>query len=150
VASGTFESTTRVREAVLTDANVLADLMGELGYPTTSDQMRSRLSAALKDHSYRTFVAEVEGIVVGMIGVRVGALYEYSGNYAHILAFVTSSKYRGKGIGKGLLETVENWARKQEVVRMIVNCRKERVEAHRFYEKNGYASTGFRFAKVFE
>jgi GNAT superfamily N-acetyltransferase len=145
-----LEPQTRIREAALSDSNSIADLMGELGYPTASDQMRIRLEATQKDHSYRTFVAEVEGEVVGVIGVRLGVQYQATGSYAQIIAFVTKPAFRGKGVGKSLLKSVENWAKKQKVSRVVVTCRVDRTRAHRFYELNNYEKTGFRFAKVFE
>jgi hypothetical protein len=53
--------------------------MSQLGYPTTPAQMAERLEAVQENREYGSFVGEMDGRVVGMIGLRVGHLYELSG-----------------------------------------------------------------------
>src|SRR5438093_12832618 len=59
-----------VRDAKLSDAPALASLMYELGYETTTSEMRQRLKSILRDSHYRTFVAQLDGIVLCIIVIR--------------------------------------------------------------------------------
>jgi hypothetical protein len=55
-------------DAKLSDASALATLMCELGYETTTAEMRQRLKSILTNARLRTFVAEIDGVICGMIG----------------------------------------------------------------------------------
>ncbi len=65
-----------IREAVQKDVSQLAVLMGELGYSTTTEEMESRFSKISSNSLYNTQVAEMNGVIVGMIGMMLGFHYE--------------------------------------------------------------------------
>src|SRR5699024_2552303 len=65
-----------IREAVQKDVSQLAGLMGELGYSTTTEVMESRFSKICSHSLYNTQVAEMNGVIVGMIGMMLGFHYE--------------------------------------------------------------------------
>ena len=62
-----------VRETGNEDIEALANLMTELGYPTSTQEMGRRFAEISADPSYGALVAEQEGKVLGMVGLR-GAL----------------------------------------------------------------------------
>jgi GNAT superfamily N-acetyltransferase len=121
--------------------------MGELGYPTTEDEMRTRLENICADDSYRTFLAMSDGIVCGMIGTFSMHSYEHNDASGRILAFVVSEKMRGKGVGRQLITAAEQDFVERNVRRIAVYTRLTRVEAHKVYERFGYARNGWRFVK---
>src|SRR5690625_6322577 len=88
--------------------------MGELGYPTTTDEMGSRLSKISSNSLYNTQVAEKNGVIDGMIGMILGFHYEKNENYVRIIALVVDSEYRKQGIGEKLIEKAEEWAKEQD------------------------------------
>ena len=47
----------------------MADLITQLGYPTTPEEMTERLEQILTRAEYNTFVAETGAKIVGMLGV---------------------------------------------------------------------------------
>lgn len=51
-----------LRQAVREDVDQLAVLMGELGYPTTTEEMDARFSKINSNSFYQTQVAEKMGI----------------------------------------------------------------------------------------
>src|SRR4029453_4544301 len=57
-----------IRHAQPGDVAVLAQLMCELGYETTSAEMRQRLKSISSDTRLRTFVAEIAKKVCGWFG----------------------------------------------------------------------------------
>ena len=139
-----------IRIVRTSDAGELARLMGDLGYPATTDQMQMRLQRISKDADYETFVAEISDNLVGMIGVRMGMGYERDGLYAQIITLVVDANRRGKGIGKLLVGAAEKWVREKNADKLIVTTAIHRTETHRFYESGcGLQKTGYRFAKEF-
>lgn len=74
-----------IRVAQLSDSAKLAELMCELGYETTKSEMQMRLEWITTDERYRTFVAERDGKVCGMIGTLTSPSYEHNGLGGRIL-----------------------------------------------------------------
>lgn len=136
-----------IRKAVQEDVSQLAVLMGELGYPTTTEEMELRFSKINSNSMYNTQVAEEDGVIVGMIGMILGFHYEKNENYVRIVALVVDSKHRKQGIGERLIEEAEGWAKEQRANRIVLNSgnRSERDGAHDFYVKRGFEgkATGF-------
>ncbi|MBV9619294.1 MAG: GNAT family N-acetyltransferase [Verrucomicrobia bacterium] len=136
-----------VRRAEIGDAEVLADLMTQLGYPTRMSEMEMRMEAICADKIYATFVAIAEGKVCGMIGTRIGQSYEHNSPGGVILALVISEKMRGSGVGQALIAAVENDFAQRNIRRVAVYTHFRRTKAHEFYEKLGYTKNGFRLVK---
>ena len=137
----------RIRDAKLSDSPALAKLMCELGYETTAAEMRKRFKLILSDARFRTFVAEIENRVCGMIGTVAYPSYEHNDLSGRILALVTSSASRRGGIGRALIAAAERDFAQKGIKRIAVNTRLSRQDAHKFYEALGYERSGWRFVK---
>jgi GNAT superfamily N-acetyltransferase len=137
-----------IRTADLVDARALAELMTQLGYPTSQEEMSDRLAAIFPDPDYVTFVAEDRGKVVGMVGAAVLKYYEKNGVYGRVLTLVIDEARRGEGIGSLLIAETEKWLRDRSASYSIINCGKHRTDTHLFYEHRGYEATGLRFVKA--
>lgn len=140
-------ATVSIRGAVIDDACPMSLLITELGYPTHLEAMRNRLAAILADPNYSTFVAERGTDIVGVAGAALDWYYEKDGQYCRILVLAVSSSARGMSIGSQLVRTIERWAVGKGAREVFVNSGVHRKDAHRFYERCGYACTGFRFVK---
>ena len=136
-----------IRHVQLGDAAVLAALMCELGYDTTAAEMRRRLKSIFSDARFRTFVAEINDQVCGMIGTLTHASHEHNDFTGRITALVVSRKHRRSGIGRALIAAAERDFVEKRVTRVSLTTRFTREEAHQFYEALGYDRTGWRFAK---
>jgi ribosomal protein S18 acetylase RimI-like enzyme len=121
--------------------------MCELGYETASAEMRPRLKSILSDAGFRTFVAEIDDQVCGMIGTLTHASHEHNDPSGKIIALVVSKKQRRSGIGRALIAAAERDFARRSVTRVTLTTRFERKDAHQFYEALGYSRTGLRFAK---
>ena len=137
----------RIRDAELFDAAELAALACELGYKTTAAEMESRLVSILRDPRYKTLVALKDDKIFGMIGTFSASSYLHNDLSGRIIALVVSTKSRRCGIGAQLVAAAEKDFAQRGIKRVTLTTRFEREEAHQFYEKLGYARTGFRFAK---
>jgi len=137
----------RIRDAELNDAPELAVLMCELGYETDRTEMATRLKSILSTSGYKTFVAIVDGRVCGMIGTIMYPSYEHNDPGARILALVTLSAARRRGIGRALIAVAEKDLAKKGIRRVSLNTQLIREDARKFYESLGYERNGWRFVK---
>jgi len=112
-------SEVQIRNACLRDSSVIARLMSQLGYPTSSDEMKERLADILPNSDYMTLIAEVQKDAVGVIGIGVGRYYEKTGVYGRLLALVVDERWRGQGIGASLVVQAEHWLKEREVTSIV-------------------------------
>jgi GNAT superfamily N-acetyltransferase len=132
------ETGVKIRKARQTDATRIAELSGQLGYPTTARQMAVRLKRALGAREGACFVAEEQGQgVIGWIHVSVTPLLEVE-RRAEVNGLVVDEKVRRRGAGRKLLEAGEKWARKMGCPGMSVRSNVIRDRAHAFYLRAGY------------
>jgi ribosomal protein S18 acetylase RimI-like enzyme len=136
-----------IRDAELNDAPELAVLMCELGYETKRTEMEARLKLILSNPAYKTFVAIMDGCVCGMIGTVTYPSYEHNDPGGRIVALVTLSAARRRGIGRALMATAEKDFTQRGITRVALNTRLTRKEAHTFYQSLGYERNGWRFVK---
>ena len=141
-----------LRKVKISDSPALANLMVQLGYPTTEEEMRYRIENIMKDTHYETIVAEIDYKVVGMVGLYKGLFYEKNEVSIRIVAFVVDQNYRNMGLGKQLLEVAENWALENGAFEIGLNSgkRKEREMAHQFYKGLGFIDSSIGFVKHFK
>jgi GNAT superfamily N-acetyltransferase len=136
-----------IREARPEDSEAVADLLGELGYPTDAARFERRLDRIERDPSSRLFVAIVNGHVAGLAGFHLLPLVEHDEPGCQLTALVVGEAYRRTGVGSELVRTVENEARSRGGRRVVVNTARHRADAHAFYNRLGFEATGLRFIK---
>ncbi len=129
---------TSLRLATVEDAQAVATLCDQLGYPTTPEQARLRLLATLPKSDHAIFVAEnPAGQVVGWIHLH-GTHHLQAEPYAEIGGLVVDEAHHGKGYGKALVEQGEAWAMSQGYSLLRVRSNVRRTPAHTFYQARGY------------
>jgi GNAT superfamily N-acetyltransferase len=127
----------RIRRARASDVARLAELAGELGYPTTTAEMKVRFRRVKPAALNAIFVADSDGEVIAWTHVSVSFLLEVPLR-AEINGLVVSESSRSLGTGARLLEAVEAWARTKKCEGVSVRSNVIRDRAHVFYERNGY------------
>jgi len=128
----------KIRRAKQLDAERIAILSGQLGYPTTTKQMVVRLGRALRAKDGACFVATTkEDEVIGWVHVSVTPLLEVE-RRAEVNGLVVDEKARSRGAGAILLEVAEEWAKKMKCSGMSVRSNVIRDRAHTFYLRQGY------------
>ena len=127
-----------VRRARSTDVARIAELSGQLGYPTSAKEMKARLRDVLKDKDGACFVAESrEAGLVGWIHVSTTPLLEVE-RRAEVNGLVVDETARSRGAGALLLAAAEKCARGKRCKSMSVRSNVLRERAHGFYLRNGY------------
>lgn len=120
--------------------------MGELGYPVTPESLWARIEN-MPQIPKRTFVAEIGGEIAGFAGCSAQFIYESDAPMCWIMALAVAARYRNKGVGRALLQEIEQWCRENRITDIKVNSGEHRADAHAFYEACGYEYTGRRFKK---
>lgn len=117
------------------DQQSLQALLVELGYSVGGEGLVTNIRE-IKKRGGEIFVAESGDLLVGsicsIIDVRLA-----EGVYGEIVSLVVSKDYRGKGLGKKLIEMAEEWM-KSKVGKIRVRANTIRSNAHIFYNKQGY------------
>jgi len=130
----------KIRRARHGDAERIAQLTGELGYPATAAQIATRLRQLTPVSKHAVFVAEsadVDASLIGWVHVSVSHLLE-SDIRAEVNGLIVAEGQSSEGAGAKLLEAAEEWARRRGCRGMNVRSNVIRERAHGFYERNGY------------
>lgn len=141
--------TAGVRPMRAADVPAVARLSGQLGYPSTEEQVRRRFErlAPLPDRA--TFVA-VDGAdrVLGWVHVAEQGTME-SDPAGEVWGLVVDEGSRNRRIGRLLMDAAERWARERRLPEMCVRSNVVRADAHRFYLSIGYeiAKSQVKFRK---
>ena len=138
-----------VRLARVKDAGRIAELATQLGYPTTLEQMRRRLSQVGQTEERAVYVAVRDGRVVGWIHVCVRPLVQVD-RAAEIEGLVVDEACRGQGIGRLLIRQIEQWVGEKGCDTIYVRSNIIREGAHVFYQELGYENikTSLTFRKM--
>jgi GNAT superfamily N-acetyltransferase len=116
----------------------LAELAGQLSYPSTADEIAQRLAAMAGSRDHAVFVAETQGgEIAGWIAVFISRGLEVNPR-GEISGLIVDERFRSQAVGKHLLARAEEWAREQgcDVVGLRSNVIRDR--AHAFYIREGY------------
>ncbi|MEF2070509.1 GNAT family N-acetyltransferase [Consotaella aegiceratis] len=98
-----------------------------------------RIAASPSQHLY---VAELEGAVVGTFELTLSTdLVERGATKAILEAVQVRSDLRGRRIGEAMVHFAMNEARRYGAVGMKLTSNAKRVDAHRFYERLGFAKS---------
>lgn len=131
-------SRVKIRSARASDAAKLAELSGQLGYPTAEKQVAKRLRGVLKDRDAACLVAETkEQGVIGWVHMSTTPLIEVE-RRAEVNGLVVDERTRSQGAGWLLLDAGEKWARKKGCQGVSVRSNVIRERAHGFYLRHGY------------
>jgi ribosomal protein S18 acetylase RimI-like enzyme len=136
-----------IRSARASDAEVMASLLGQLGYPASAEAVAARL-ARLEGPSQLVLVAETDR-VVGLATLHVMATIEHDRPVARIGALVVDEAHRGLRLGEKLVQRLEAEARARDCCLLYVTSANPRCRAHSFYLRLGFEHTGLRFTRSF-
>lgn len=135
------------RPATVADANAIAGLLAELGYPTDPASAAARIARLAEDSGSTVVVAARGGAVCGLATVHLIPLFHREGALARITSFVVQRSAQRSGVGSALLAACEAYARLHGAERIEVTSGDRRAEAHAFYEARGFEREGLRMTR---
>lgn len=126
-----------VRPAIDADAEAIAALFTDEGYPAGPSDIRERLGRFSSPFS-TVRVAEIGGELVGFVAVHAMPRFEHGDRIARVLALVVDAGVRERGIGHLLMSAAEEIARETGCAFIEVTAGRHRPEAQHLYESLGY------------
>jgi len=126
---------------------------GALGQPYEDPDALEAYASALVEigatEGDHVLVAELDGRVVGTCQlVTFRHLQHRGGRCAEIESMHVSPDLRGKGVGGVLLEAAVEVARAAGCYRVQLTSNAARPDAHRFYERHGFAPSHIGFKRL--
>jgi GNAT superfamily N-acetyltransferase len=138
-----------VRDATPNDAESIARLCTQLGYPVAAGIVPARLARLDSDPNARVLLAQTGDSIAGLATVHLRYTLNHEAPIAQLTLLVVDEAYRTRGIGRVLVEAAEQWARSHGAKRFVVTTALQRADAHAFYEKLQFKHTGRRYGKDF-
>jgi GNAT superfamily N-acetyltransferase len=129
--------TITIRPATPDDAERIAGLFTDEGYPAGPSDIVERLERFASEHS-RVVVADNGGEVLGFVAVHALPRFEHSDRILRIMALVVDAGVRERGVGRMLMEEAERLGREVGAAFAEVTAGHHRPDARRFYEDLGY------------
>lgn len=144
-----------IRTVQVKDALQIRDLCHQsLGYDSTLEKVAAQIEKFNQpDSGHFCFVYEDDqtGNILGYVEAEI---YEslYSDAGINVLGLAVFPSAQGCGIGRQLMERMEDFAKSHQYAFIRLNSASHRKEAHVFYERIGYEGnkTQKRFLKIMD
>ena len=128
------------------DTEALSNLAGQLGYPSTSQQVLGRLTVLLaRPDENAIFVADQNGRLLGWVHAHLYRLL-VDDPEVEIGGLIVDESVRGQGIGEQLMQAAETWAKKMGCSSVYLRSNTVRTSAHEFYKRIGYEIVKSQYA----
>ena len=128
-----------IREAVPDDAEVISELnTDQMGYAFSAKDTYEKLCDLLECKKDKIFVAVIEGNVVGYVHANDYDLL-YFPHMKNIMGIAVDERFKRQGIGRMLVEAVEEWAKKTGAIGIRLVSGASRTDAHNFYRSCGFS-----------
>lgn len=141
--------TIKIRRCMISDAHRIYELsMQELGYKFSEAQVESNVRRLIGLPTSLILVAESGNEVVGFIHACTHEPV-YAPPMVNILGLAVDPMFRKQGLGRKLVEAVEDWGRENGAAGIRVNSGDNMDSGLRFYKALGYnyVRTQYKFRK---
>lgn len=136
-----------IRELSAQEMPGIWPLIHQLNPKLTEQQFNARLTRMAGEMGYRCVGAfDDSGALLGISGFWI-MLRFWNGLNVDIDNVVVDESARGLGVGKMLMDWIENLARKEGCEMAVLDAFAYNSDAHRFYYREGYIIRGFHFTK---
>jgi (aminoalkyl)phosphonate N-acetyltransferase len=138
-----------LRPATAEDAEAVYALICELKQAQFDrEAFHAGYLANLQDRNMHYQLAALDGHIVGMIGLHLQFHLHHVRWIGEIQELVVLPQSRGLNVGSQLLAWAEDAARRVDAEMTELSTSVKRVDAHRFYLREGYTQSHFRFTKA--
>lgn len=140
----------RVQLAGEQDDLAVQELLAQLGYAFTVEEVRARLVLLAASGTDPVLLATEDGKAVGLIAIHCATMVHYREPVARITALVVRDSVRGKGVGRILVDAGANLARQAGCGRMELTTATHRTESQAFYKALGFTTSSLGFYRAFD
>lgn len=138
----------QIREAIESDYEQIMQLYNLfVGEDRYSKHDNDSFQKVLESENNYILVVEEKEKLVAFITFSIRNVIRYPRPIAELDELFVDENYRQHGLGKQLMEEVENLAREKNCYRVYIESQYRFKGAHAFYEKLGYSNNGYHFIK---
>lgn len=112
----------------------------------TKDEFSAALDEMIKLSGYRMVAAFFGEKMVGVSGYWVASML-YCGLYLQASNVVVAKDLRNQGIGRKILQFLENKAREMKCKKIVLDSYTENKKSHPLYFRDNFYIRGFHFMK---
>ena len=137
-----------IRKTKLEDLDSVFELLNEL-YENKIEYSKftQKYKESLEDSSFYGIVAIENNKVVGVLISRIINRLAKKKNILFIDDLIVNEKCRNIGIGKLLIQTATAYAISKDCGALELTSMIQNINAHRFYENNGFEKRQYKFKK---
>lgn len=137
-----------IRKAYEADYKGLMQLYNDfVGYDRYSNYDNDSFKKVFVNPNNFIFVAEDNDKLIGFATFSIRNVIRYPKQIAELDELFVLQSYREKGIGKKLMQHVEEKAKELDCYRIFIESHYDHKTAHKFYEGLGYTNYGYHFIK---
>lgn len=144
------DSGVRVRRATVDDADEIARLFTELGYPSTAGDIRGRWTAWEAQGNIALVVDSGTDALWGVGTLHVTGVLHRPKPVGRVTSLVIEQSQRGRGFGKLFMRAAEAELSRAGCGMVEITSNMKRGDAHAFYESLGYEKTSVRLFRSLE
>lgn len=143
----------KIRRAKEKDIGEILNLLYQLQRPkpkTASENtaFRKRILQYLDEKDKEIIVAEQNSRIIGLVSIMLLPRLNRTKLELYIPELVISEDHRGLGVGKSLMESCVNTARKKKCFRIRLESGNQRKGAHLFYKRIGFEQSALSYTMV--
>lgn len=140
---------TLIRPAEIADFNILYTFINTLENIRFDEATQRQIMVRnLQNPDICYLLAFEDHEPAGLLSCHAQWLLHHSALVGEIQEMIVAENYRSQGIGKKLVNELLVWARKKGIVQLEVTSSKRRLDAHRFYLREGFSETHFKFTRT--
>ena len=138
----------KIRNTKLEDLDDVFELLNEL-YENKIEyfEFAKKYKESLENSNFYEIVAIEKNKVVGVLISRVISMLAKKKNILFIDDLIVNENCRNKGIGKLLIKTATTYAISRDCGALELTSMIQNINAHRFYENNGFEKRQYKFKK---
>jgi PhnO protein len=138
----------KLRKAKIYDSNNVYVLICQLvGFEFDKKSFEATFEKNLVNSSICYWVIENNESVIGFVSLHIQELLHHQKKVAEVQELCVDEKFTGMGFGKLMLDEAIQEAEMQNCEIIELAASNKRVDAHRFYEREGWERSHFKFTK---
>jgi PhnO protein len=138
----------QLRRAESKDKDQVYGLICQLvGFDFDRKSFEKTYAKNLSDDMIKYWVIDDGEKAIGFVSLHIQDLLHHEGKVAEIQELCVDEKFTGKGFGKLLADHAILEAKKLNCEIIELSASNKRVDAHRFYDREGWDRSHFKFTR---
>jgi (aminoalkyl)phosphonate N-acetyltransferase len=108
-------------------------------------EFENKYSLNINRDDIHCLVVEDCGELIAFGSMHIQSLLHHSADVAEIQELIIKDNFKGKGNGSKLIGKMKEISKEKRCELIEVCCNRKRIDAHEFYEHNGFNKSHYKF-----